>query len=320
MRRAVLILSVVAAFLVAAFVALRTPDSDPAAMKARYTNQASAFTSTDGGLSVHYRDEGCRGCPVLLLVHGSNASLHTFEPLIARLGSRYRLISYDHPGHGLTGPHPRDDYSVRGYFEALEAVLAATGVSSFSLAGNSMGGWVAWRYALAHPEKVNALILLDASGAPPPADAEKSRPYLGARIMRHPIGRRLGQHVTPRSLVEKSLQGATADPAFVTDVMTDRYWELLRYPGNRRAAGLRAVAERDAHYGERLGEIEAPTLILWGAQDSVTPLFLADSFDTRIPDSRKVVFEGVGHLPMEEAPDRTAASIEAFLSEVRDGG
>lgn len=314
MKKLAISLGVLAALLVVAFLALRTPDTDAVAMRAKYGGPHSRFTEAANGLSgVHYRDQGCRDCPALLLVHGSNASLHTWEPLVATLQDRYRLVSYDQPGHGLTGPHPRDDYTAQGLFEAISAVVDATGLERFAMAGNSMGGWLAWRYALDRPGDLSALILLDASGAPPPPDAEEATLYLGARIMRHPVGRLLAQQITPRSLFERSLRDATADDAFTTDAMVDRYWELMRYPGNRRAAGLRSIADRETDYGERLGEIRLPTLILWGAEDSVTPTWMAEVFDERIPDSQLVMFEGVGHLPMEEAPERTAAVLDTFL-------
>ena len=318
-RKFAVILGLLAGLVAVAFFALRTPDTDAAAMRAKYGGPALKFAETSHGMSVHYRDQGCRDCPAILLVHGSNASLHTFEPLVENLEDRYRLISYDQPGHGLTGPHPSDDYSARGMFEAIAAVVDATRVDRFAIAGNSMGGWVAWRYALARPQDLSGLILINASGAPQPPDAEKPRLYLGARIMRHPVGRFLGRHITPRSVFERSLLDAAADDAFVTESMVDRYWELMRYPGNRLAAGLRAVADREPRYGQRLSEIAVPTLILWGAQDRVTPLYNGKTFAELIPNSRLVVFEDVGHLTMEEAPKRTAAAIDEFLGAVMAG-
>lgn len=316
MRKFAVVLGALAVLVSVAFIALRTPDSDVAAMRAKYGGPNPSFAEAADGMLVHYRDQGCRGCPAILLVHGSNASLHTFEPLVEHLKDRYRLISYDQPGHGLTGPHPRDDYSARGMFEAIAAVIDATEVERFAIAGSSMGGWVAWRYALARPQDLSGLILINASGAPPPPDAEKPRPYLGSIVMHHPLGRFLAQRITPRSLFERSLRDNVTDDAFVTETMVDRYWELMRYPGNRRAAGLRAIVDREPQYGERLSEITAPTLILWGAQDRVTPPYVGETFDEMIPNSRFAMFEDVGHLTMEEAPKRTAAAIDAFLSEL----
>jgi pimeloyl-ACP methyl ester carboxylesterase len=319
MRKFAAFLGVLAGLVVVAFIALRTPDTDATAMRAKYGGPASKFAETKDGLSVHYRDQGCRDCPAILLVHGSNASLHTFEPLVENLKARFRLVSYDQPGHGLTGPHPRDDYSAEGMWQALDTVVDATGIERFALAGNSMGGWIVWRYALARPQDLSGLILINAAGAPPSPDGEKPRRYLGARIMRHPVGRLLARYITPRSMFEQSLRDATADDAFVTGNMVDRYWELMRYPGNRRAAGLRATADRETHYGERLSDITVPTLILWGDQDRVTPLDDARTFDEMIPDSRLVVFEDVGHIAMEEAPERTAAAIDEFLDAILAG-
>jgi pimeloyl-ACP methyl ester carboxylesterase len=282
-------------------------------MRAKYGGAAARFAETSDGMSVHYRDEGCRDCPAIILVHGSNASLQTFEPLIASLKGHNRLISYDQPGHGLTGPHPRDDYSAQGMFEAIAAVIDATGVERFAIARNSMGGWVAWRYALARPQHISALILINSSGAPPSPNAVKPRLYLGARIMRYSAGRFLAQHITPRSVFKQSLLDTVVDDAGVTESMVDRYWELLRYPGNRRAAGLRAIADREPRYGERLGEVAVPTLILWGAEDHVIPPHNAETFHEMIPNSDLQIFDGVGHLAMEEAPERTATAITEFL-------
>jgi pimeloyl-ACP methyl ester carboxylesterase len=315
MKKVAIFLVFLAALITIAFFALRTPDTDAAAMREKYGGPSPRFAETADGMSVHYRDQGCKDCPAMIFVHGSNASLHTFEPLFENLKDKYRLISYDQPGHGLTGPHPRDDYSAQGMFEAISAVVDATGVERFTIVGNSMGGWIAWRYALENPRDLSGLVLINASGAPQAPDAEKRTLYLGARIMLHPAGRFLAQHIMPRAVFKKSLQHSSVDDAFVTEAMVDRYWELLRYPGNRRAAGLRAIVDRESQYGQRLSEITAPTLILWGAQDRVTPPHNATTFDQVIPNSRSVMYEDVGHLTMEEAPVRTAAAIDAFWGE-----
>ena len=317
MRKAAVIIGSVAALIAVVLVILSTPDSDAASLRVKYGGSNPSFAKTPEGLSVHYRDQGCQHCPAILLVHGSNSSLQTFEPLVMNLQDRYRLISYDQPGHGLTGPHPRDDYSAQGMFEAIAAVVEATGVEQFAIAGNSMGGWVAWRYVLARPKNVSALILIDASGAPSAPNAEKPKLYLGARIMRWSIGRFLGQFVTPRSVIRQSLIDSMADEAAVTEEMVDRYWELLRYPGNRRAAGLLALVDREPSYGNRLSEVTAPTLILWGAEDRVIPPDNARTFHEMIPGSELQIFDGVGHLAMEEAPKRTAKAIDQFLSETQ---
>ena len=115
--------------------------------------------------------------------------------------------------------------------------------------------------------------------------------------------------------IRQSLLDSVADEARVTEEMVDRYWELLRYPGNRRAAGLLAIVDREPSYWPRLSEVTVPALILWGAEDRVIPPDNAMTFHQMIPNSELQIFDGVGHLAMEEAPERTAKAIELFLSE-----
>lgn len=295
----------------------RTPDTDPAAMIAKYANAQSRFVENAEGLRVHYRDEGNPdGMPIVLL-HGNSASLHTWAPLVARLGDEYRIITYTQPGHGLTGRHPRDDYSFAGMAEALDLVTEELGLDHFVLGGNSMGGWVTWRYALAHPQRVDALLLIDAAGMPL-RDGETAPPLnLGFRLLQHKFGRVLLQHYTPRSIVKKSILGTVAVTSIVTEEMVDRYWELLRFPENRRAAADRALADREPDYAQRIGDIIAPTLVLWGAQDQLIYVSAAQTFDERLPNAEVIIYDGVGHLPMEEAPDRTANDVDAFLDRMR---
>ncbi|MEX0644312.1 MAG: alpha/beta hydrolase [Parvularculaceae bacterium] len=315
MKNALWIFGALVALLTAAFFYLRTPDTDPAAMLAKYGGADAKFADAAGGRRIHYRDQGDPADPVIVMVHGNSASLHTWEPLVERLGDDYRLISYDQPGHGLTGPSADEDYSASGLMRALDEVATAAGVDHFTLVGNSMGGWIAWRYALANPDKIDALILIDASGAPL-REGEKSPPSnLGFKLLRIKWLRPLVSQITPRSIVEKSLKDSVVDDSVVTDAMVDRYWELLRYPGNRRAAGLRADIDREPQMFDRIPEITAPALILWGAEDQHIYASAAETFNERLPYSRAVVYEGVGHMPMEEAPDRTASDIRAFLED-----
>src|SRR3546814_16763777 len=102
----------------------------------------------------------------MLLLHGSNSSLQTWEPLAERLGGDYRIVTLDLHGHGLTGATPDRDYGASGMIAAVDVVAATLGLDHFILGGNSMGGWVAWRYALARPDHVTAMLMLAASGMP----------------------------------------------------------------------------------------------------------------------------------------------------------
>lgn len=304
------------AALVALAVILRTPDTDPERMIQKYTNEHSRFAQNEDGLRVHFRDQGNRNGPVIVLIHGTAASLHTWEPLIERLESDYRLITYTQPGHGLTGPHPEEQYDYDGMADALDVIGEELSLERFTLAGNSMGGWIAWRYALANPEQVDALILLDAAGAPLRAGEKKAPSNIGFKLMQNPVGRIAAQYYTPRALVKKSALQSVSVKAVMDGDAVDRYWELLRYPGNRRAAVLRMNSpEFEKAYADRLDEIKAPTLIIWGEEDRLIHATAAQTFQERIPNSKAVIYKGIGHIPMEEAPDRTASDIDAFLKE-----
>jgi pimeloyl-ACP methyl ester carboxylesterase len=298
--------------LIALFAWGYAPDTDAAAMKAKYSSASSQFIDVGGGLTMHVRDEGNRAGPVLVLLHGSNASLHTWEPWVARLGAKYRIISLDQIGHGLTGPNPAGKYDGDAFVAALDALMVKLGVNRFALAGNSMGGYVAWEYALEHGDKLTHLVLVDAGG--PPDDPGKKLP-IGFKIARTPGLNKIALVITPRSLFEKSLHQSVSNQAIVTPAAIDRYWELNRYPGNRAATGQRfaAYGSRNSNVG-RLGEIKVPTLIMWGADDKLIPASGADWFAARIPGSVRIIYPGIGHLPMEEAPDRSAADLDAFLS------
>lgn len=299
--------------ILAAFLILRTSDTDRDEMIAKYSGPAGAFVAGPAGQQVHYRDQGERGGPAIILIHGANSSLQTWEPVVKSLGAEYRVVTLDLPGHGLTGATPDTDYSAEGMMAAVDVVAAKLGLDHFILGGNSMGGWVSWRYAIDHPARVDALLLIDAAGMPL-RKGEKAPPSnVGFRVLEYPFGRWLATQITPRMLVEQSLRGSVAKQAIVDDKMIDRYWELLRFPGNREATVLRARMDREPAMAARVGEIKAPTLILFGDKDRLINPSAAKTFNERIAGSEVVLLPGIGHLPMEEAPDATAAAIADFL-------
>ncbi|HXI86880.1 MAG TPA: alpha/beta hydrolase [Parvularculaceae bacterium] len=314
MSRLIGFLVIVAVIVFGAFFILRTPDTDPAAMAAKYGGPPSQFLDWPDG-RIHYRDQGNPNGPAIILIHGTAASLHTWEGLVKLLGDDYRIITYDQPGHGLTGPSKSEDYSAHGMMAALDAVVNKTGVTHFVLGGNSMGGWVAWRYALEHPDRVDALLLIDAAGMPLREGESAPPSNIGFKLLQIKWLRPLLEQITPRGIVAQSLKQTVGDPAVVTDAMIDRYWELLRYPGNRRASALRMDVDREPAMADRVAEITAPTLILWGAKDQLIYPTAGETFHERLPHSKLIVYDGLGHIGMEEAPEKLAPDIRAFLEE-----
>lgn len=306
------IAAAVVAVIVVAWLVFRVSDISVATLRAKYASPASQFVEVMPGLTVHLRDEGKRDGVPLVLLHGSNASLHTWEPWVARLGDRYRIISFDFPAHGLTGPAPDGQYTQAAYAKVLTAAVANRGLTRFVVAGNSMGGGVAARYAADHPDRIAGLILVDASGAPYPA-GDSGIP-LALRIARAPVIRDIASGITPRSMIAAAFAGAVSNKAVMTPAMVDRYWELLRYPGNRAATLDRFAQGYSSVSPTDLGRIDAPVLILWGREDRFIPVAAAGYFARHLPHSRTIIYDGVGHLPMEETPDRSAADVAAFIA------
>lgn len=299
--------------IILSFIALETPDTDRGDMVTKYGGPRVQFADGPAGQHIHYRDQGRADGPPIILLHGSSSSLQTWEPMVARLGDRYRIITLDLPGHGLTGATPDKDYAASGMIAAVDVVAAKLDLDHFILGGNSMGGWISWRYALAQPHRVNALILLDAAGMPLRKGDPAPPSNIGFRILKYPLGRWLAGKITPRSLIEKSLRESVENQAIVDDAMIDRYWELLRFPGNRAATALRATIDHESAMADKIGTIKVPTLILFGKQDRLINASAAQTFHERIAGSEVVLLDHVGHLPMEEATDATATAIADFL-------
>lgn len=287
-----------------------TPDRSAEAMHAQYGGETSRFVELANGQTVHLRDSGPRDAPVLLLLHGSNASLHTWEPWAQALSDEYRIIRFDQPGHGLTGPHVEGRYAAADFVDTVDRVADALDLDRFVLGGNSMGGGIALRYAIAHGERLDGLLLVDASGMP---EARPDRTPIGFRLARMPVISDLMAKITPRSMIESSLRQSVTNQAIVDEAMIDRYYDLLLYPGNRAATIERFRTPRAPVSAQAAAAIAVPTLILWGADDALIPLRAGRWFDEHIPDSALIVYENIGHIPMEEAPERTAADVRRWL-------
>ena len=313
MKKTIRILLLLIVLLGVAFLIFRTPDTDRAEMIAKYSNDSSRFLDDGHGGTIHYRDQGNKDGPAILLIHGSNSMLQTWELLVKLLGDKYHLISLDLYGHGLTGPNPVGAYDAESNIAEAVKVLDAVGVDKAYWVGNSMGGWLTWRAGLSVPERVSGLVLIDASGA---QVDQKAKPYLGARLAQSWLGQKLLPEITPRFLVKSSLEETVARPDQLTEPLVDRYWELLRFPGNRQAAADRAKTPREPEKWAEVGRLEMPVLLLWGEQDKVIPLSHARAFHAAIPGSQLVTYADAGHLPMEETPRQVARDIDSWIENV----
>ena len=164
-----------------------TPDTDAAAMRAKYGAPPSQYVDLGVNQVFHLRDEGPRDAPVLILLHGSNATLHDWDEWVDRMKTVYRVVRFDQTGHGLTGPSPTGDYSRAAFVDTVDRVANHLRLGRFALAGNSMGGGVALDYAVAHPDRLSALVLVAPAGA---AYATRSTPW-AFRVVQMPALRPL---------------------------------------------------------------------------------------------------------------------------------
>lgn len=311
MKRWLKLLGIAVLLLIGGGIALAwTPEGNARALAAKYAGPASRFLTLAPGLRVHIRDEGPRDAPVIVLLHGSNASLHTWDDWARRLSGRYRVIRYDQWGHGLTGAHPRRDYSEPAYVVALDLIARRLSLPPFILAGNSFGGEIAWKYAAAHPNRVKALVLVDAAGAPA---ARPAKLPIGFRIVQSPVLAPLVRHLTPRFIIESSLKDSVSVQRIVTPAMVDRYFDLLIHPGNRQATLDRATFRRAQASPDMMARLTMPVLLMWGADDKLIPLANARWFATNIKGAQLIAYPGIGHIPMEEAPDRSVADLIRWL-------
>ncbi|MBX3431092.1 MAG: alpha/beta hydrolase [Hyphomonadaceae bacterium] len=314
------LIGLVAIVAVGAYFALKRPDVPYETLAAQYESAASRYEDLPGGVRVHYRDEGQQNGPVLVLIHGFSASVHTWEPWVQRLGDDYRIISLDLPGHGLTRAPAGYRASIEAYRDLVHQFLEELGVSNFSLAGSSMGGNVAWEYALAYPEQVNALILVDASGWED-TRAEATEDPLIFKLLRNPILAPLLRDLDSTQLTRNGLEAAFFNPALVDDAMVTRYVQLARAPGHRDILLQMTLGFRDRHYAtaERLAALHMPVLILTGDTDRLVPPEHAQQFHDAIANSQLVTFADTGHIPQEERPDESATAVSDFLYQVIEG-
>ncbi len=301
-----LIVTVLTLGVIALFV-MSMPDIDPEDLKQDYTNDTSQFMELMG-MPVHFRDEGSG--PAIVLLHGTGASLHTWDAWTEELKKNFRVIRMDLPAFGLTGPHPANDYSIEMYTSFLDAFLNGLEVDSFTLAGNSLGGRIAWGYAAMHPDKVRALVLIAPSGAP----SDKKSPLV-FKLAQNPVTSFLLKRVTPRSFIRKNLREVYFDDSMVTYELVDRYYKLALREGNRQAFVHRART-KFTDQTIQLTRISAPTLLVWGVDDQWISPEDTTFFKANIPHAKVVILPEAGHVPMEEVPSRSLAPVIQFLADI----
>jgi len=304
-----IILSLIVLFIVAVIIMFSHRDIPLEDLKIKYANSNSSFVAVNK-MDVHFRDEGVRTDTIpIVLIHGTGASLHTFNAWSDRLKKSHRVIRMDLPAYGLTGPFPDKNYTMANYTAFLKDFLIALNIKQCVLAGNSLGGAIAWNFALEQPATVTKLILIDASGYP---IASKSVP-IAFSLAKIPVINKLLTFITPRFLVRSSVENVYFDSSKVTDLVVERYFNLTLRAGNRKAFVDRLKIPKDTSTYRFIKSIQQPTLILWGAEDLLIPVENAYKFQEDLPNNTLVILENTGHTPMEESPLESLAPVISFL-------
>jgi pimeloyl-ACP methyl ester carboxylesterase len=251
------------------------------------------------GQHIHYYEAG-QG-PGLIFLHGLGAEGSNWAANFGFFAQKYHVYALDQIGFG-NSDKPLIDYKIQTFVEFLQAFMQAQNISKATLVGNSLGGWIALDFAARYPEMVEKLVLVDAAGLRP----------------QDPTAR-LPIDLNPSSLagMRKILESIVYDKRWVTDDLVRQAFERHMKIGDgytiqRVLAGILGDNQWE---DDKLGSIHAPTLVLWGHDDALTPLTLGERFQKAIPGARLVVLNECGHIPQIEKPAEFNAELMKFLTE-----
>jgi pimeloyl-ACP methyl ester carboxylesterase len=273
-----------------------------------YERPASQYVNIDG-VDLHYEDHGSG--PVLVLLHGSYSSLRTWDPLVARLKDRYRIISWDQPGMGLSGVVSEEDFpdgsSLHLVLHTLLHHLNVKGKISFI--ATSSGGTIATRYAVTWPEKVDKLVISNAPSAPVNIPRSARPPLVRSYMW---LCDDILRHRTP-GFWRAYYEYLWGEPDRLTEDLLHKYYDYNRRRPEPFARALIAASGSDSI--ERLGGVTHPTLLIWGMDDPVLPPAMLDQIDERMSSAPKtiVTLDNVGHYPILEVPDVFTDEVIAYL-------
>jgi pimeloyl-ACP methyl ester carboxylesterase len=306
--KVLLVLLVIAAIGLTVFWFARPADVSFDEVRASIPNSDSSHFADIDGVRIHYQEKGT-GTP-LILIHGYTSSTYSWKDVFEPLAKTFRVIAVDLKGFGFSGK-PDGDYTRRAQAILVSHLLEHLNIQKAWLCGNSMGGEVALNVALANPDRVAGLILIDSGGV-----QVKGSGSLAPRYLLVPVVGRVLIVLALRSdkLVREGLEKSFYDRTKITNERVANYYRPLQTRSGQLAA-LRARTQADQFPIEpELPRINVPTLILWGAQDALIPLEAGRKINSLIKGSRLVIFDSCGHLPQEEMPARTVDEIAKFIA------
>lgn len=277
----------------------------------------SQFIDIDG-LTVHYKKAG-EGEPALVLLHGFLASTFTWREFMQPLASGATVVAFDRPAFGLTERPLRGDwsgtnpYSPEAQTDLLIGLLDELGIDKAVLVGNSAGGAIAALAALRHPDRVEALVLLD-----PAIYSGGGAPGWIKPLLQTPQARRLGPYLVRNFLANNPSLTTIAwhDPNKVTAEIEAGYARYLRLPDWDKALWEFTLASGELNLAGRLQELQLPVLVITGDDDRVVPTDQSIRLAGELPNATLAVIPQCGHVPQEECPQPTLEAIHKFLAEI----
>ncbi len=280
---------------------------------ARHADAASKFVDLDG-VKVHYKDEGPRQAPAILLVHGTFGDLADWDGWVKVLSPSYRVVRLDLPAFGLTGPIASGVYSVERKHLVIDALMDHLGIERFGIAGVSYGGLVAFRYAATRTERITALVLANSAGIqygqrPAAASAAGSAPPA-------PVYNITTDPVVRASDAESFLRFLLNNSPVITPALIQRKLDFTNTAG-RLEESIAAGRQYERGTPERvLAHVRAPSLVLWGGAGQALSTQTADAFLSALKNAKvreKILYPEGGHIINLQRPEETARDAKAFL-------
>lgn len=282
----------------------------------QFVDADSKFVEVNG-VNVHYKTWG-QGEPTFILLHGFGASLFSWREVTEPLSQFGTVIAYDRPAFGLTerpleweGESP---YSPQSQVDIVIGLMDALKVEKAILVGNSAGGTVSMQVALQHPDRVEALILVDAAvyaggGAP-----SWSRPLLKTPQMNH-VGPLIARQLQAQGT--ELLKTAWHDPSKITPEIFAGYEKPLQIVNWDKALWQLTVASEESGLADRVNEIALPALVITGDDDRIVPTEQSLRLADELPNAELKVIAQSGHLPHEETPVEFMQAVTEFLATLR---
>ena len=285
-------------------------DVPAAEVEAAWATPPSQFVSIDG-VRLHYRDEG--DGPVVVLLHANYASLFMWEPWAEVLRDRYRVIRLDLPAHGLTGPEPNGNYRLERIQALFEGFVDTLALPRFTVVGASLGGTVAMRYTVDHPDRVERLILIS-PGSLEPRVRGRTTP---AQV---PAVADVLAWVLPRAFTEYLIANDYGDPERLTPDVVNEWYAMWMREGNRKAMLSLLRQYVSGGVEDKIRAVNVPVLLIWGEANRRVPVALA--YETRdlmqsSPEVELEILPTVGHMLVQEAPQQSAEIVLRYLDRQR---